>query len=148
MMKVRDAMTKDVLVLTPETTVGDAAAKLATRHVSGAPIVSGGRLSGVISMTDIIGRGGPSAEFETIDRLMTPYVLHVNEDEPISVAIRAMSRELVRRLVVLDRRGDIAGMLTANDVVRVLGADPFACAESPVVEHAEAASAVPRTDQD
>lgn len=55
MLRVRDIMTCDVLQLTPQTTIREAMEALSTNHISGAPVVSGGRVTGVISMTDILG---------------------------------------------------------------------------------------------
>src|SRR5215204_6009775 len=55
MLRVRDIMTSEVLQLAPEMTIRDAMEALSTNHMSGAPVVSGGQVTGVISMTDILG---------------------------------------------------------------------------------------------
>jgi CBS domain-containing protein len=47
-------MTTDVITLTPETRVRDALEVLGRRHVSGAPVVEGEKLVGVISATDLM----------------------------------------------------------------------------------------------
>ena len=54
MLRLRDLMTTDVVTLSPDTTLRDATALLATRHVSGAPVVAGGRVVGVVSVTDLL----------------------------------------------------------------------------------------------
>ncbi len=54
MIKVRDIMTRDVLTLAPDVLLADAAELLTSRHVSGAPVISGGRVVGVLSATDIL----------------------------------------------------------------------------------------------
>lgn len=54
MLKLRDIMTRDVFTLSPETSLRDAAALLAEHHISGAPVVSGGKVVGVVSMTDLL----------------------------------------------------------------------------------------------
>ncbi|HVX38596.1 MAG TPA: CBS domain-containing protein [Gemmatimonadaceae bacterium] len=54
MLKLRDIMTTDVLTVTPETSVLDAMDLLGRRHVSGAPVVSGGTLVGVVTATDLM----------------------------------------------------------------------------------------------
>jgi CBS domain-containing protein len=54
MLRLRDIMTTDVLTLTPGLAVRDAMALLASRHVSGAPVVDGGRVVGVLSSTDLL----------------------------------------------------------------------------------------------
>lgn len=55
MLKVRDIMTRDVVSLAPESTIRDAMELLTANHLSGAPVVSGNSVVGVVSLTDIIG---------------------------------------------------------------------------------------------
>ena len=54
MLKVREIMTADVLMLNPETSLRDAAEMLAAQHVSGAPVVEGRRVVGVLSASDLL----------------------------------------------------------------------------------------------
>lgn len=54
MLRLRDIMTRDVLTLSPETTLRDAVDLLATRHVGGAPVVAGAHVVGVVSMSDLL----------------------------------------------------------------------------------------------
>lgn len=54
MLQIRDVMTRDVLTVTPETTLRDAAELFARRHVSGAPVVVGEKVVGVVSATDLL----------------------------------------------------------------------------------------------
>lgn len=53
-MKLRDIMTPDVLTLTQDQTLREAATALSEAGVSGAPVLSGGRTVGVISLSDIV----------------------------------------------------------------------------------------------
>lgn len=54
MLRLRDIMTTDVLSLSPEQTLREAMELLVGRHVTGAPVVSGGKVVGVLSATDIL----------------------------------------------------------------------------------------------
>jgi CBS domain-containing protein len=54
MLQIRDVMTRDVLTVTPETTLREAAELFARRHVSGAPVVVGEKVVGVVSATDLL----------------------------------------------------------------------------------------------
>jgi CBS domain-containing protein len=54
MQAVRDIMTTDVVTLDPEMTLREAAVVFADRHVSGAPVVTNGRVMGVLSASDIL----------------------------------------------------------------------------------------------
>ena len=55
MTRLRDIMTTDVITVAPELTIRDAMGLLASRHISGAPVVAGGKVVGVITSTDLMG---------------------------------------------------------------------------------------------
>jgi CBS domain-containing protein len=54
MLRLRDIMTRDLLTVSPETSVRDAMSLFATNHISGAPVLTNGQLVGVVSMTDLV----------------------------------------------------------------------------------------------
>lgn len=51
---IRDVMTRDLLTVAPETTLRDAVELLAFNHLSGAPVLEGQRLVGVITASDLL----------------------------------------------------------------------------------------------
>lgn len=53
MLRVRDIMTTEVITVAPET-FREAMELFAKRHVSGAPVIAGGHLVGVVSTTDLM----------------------------------------------------------------------------------------------
>jgi CBS domain-containing protein len=54
MLRLRDIMTSDLLTVSPETSVREALELLGGRHVSGAPVISGGKLVGLVTGTDLM----------------------------------------------------------------------------------------------
>lgn len=54
MVRLHDIMTVDVLTVSPEATLREAAELLFDEHVSGVPVVAGEQVVGVISATDIL----------------------------------------------------------------------------------------------
>ncbi len=54
MLQLRDVMTRDVLTVTPETTLREAADLFSRRHISGAPVLAGHLLVGVVSAMDLL----------------------------------------------------------------------------------------------
>lgn len=54
MIRLHDIMTLDVVTVSPETTLRDAAGLLADEYVSGAPVVAGTKVVGVVSAADIV----------------------------------------------------------------------------------------------
>lgn len=55
MVKIRDLMTTDLLTVSPEASLREAADLLATEHIGGAPVVAGESTVGVVSVHDILG---------------------------------------------------------------------------------------------
>ena len=53
-LTVRDIMSTGVLTLSPDLTLRDAIELLSGRHITGAPVVAGGRVVGVISANDVL----------------------------------------------------------------------------------------------
>lgn len=54
MLRLRDIMTRQVMTLEPQMTLREAMEILTARHVSGAPVVSGNKVVGVISAADLL----------------------------------------------------------------------------------------------
>jgi CBS domain-containing protein len=54
MMRVSDVMSKPVVTVSPDTLVKDAAALLAKKDISGAPVVESGHLVGIFSEADVL----------------------------------------------------------------------------------------------
>ena len=72
MLRLSDIMTRDVVVTTPEMTLREAAELFAAHHISGAPVVSGAKVVGVVSAADIL-------ELAASVRGATPDVLDSSE---------------------------------------------------------------------
>lgn len=54
MVRVRDLMTTDVVTLDPDMNLREATDTLVQHHVTGAPVLAGGRIVGVVSATDLL----------------------------------------------------------------------------------------------
>ena len=53
MLRLQDIMTSDVVTMSPDLSLRDAMDLLTARHITGAPVVSRGKVIGVISLTDL-----------------------------------------------------------------------------------------------
>lgn len=84
MLRLADIMTRDVAAVTAETTLREAAELLSTRHVSGAPVLSGARVVGVVTAADLLrfAASTASAPSERTDRCEWEDVMELaGEDE-------------------------------------------------------------------
>jgi CBS domain-containing protein len=147
---VADAMSRDTVVVRPETPLNEAIQILAERHFSGLPVVDdAGRLVGIISETDLMwqetGVTPPAyvmfldsviflknpADYErdlhkalgqTVGEVMSREPLTVSPDKPLKDAAQLMHERRVHRLPVLDATGQVIGILTRGDIIRAMAA--------------------------
>ena len=128
MLKIADIMTRDVFTLAPDQPADEAADALAARGVSGAPVRdASGRIVGVLSRSDLTDpERRPPGVARTVGDLMTPGMLALRDSDLAMNAVRLMVREEVHRIIILDEAGELAGIVTASDVLRALVAgDPL-----------------------
>lgn len=124
-MQVRDAMSKQVLIVGPEHTLRQAAKMMATRRV-GSAIVIDPDSEGVGIMTErdvlyAIGTGlDPDAE--TVGTHITWEVVYATPDWSLEEAALAMSRGGFRHLVVLEDT-EVLGVISVRDIMRVWAAN-------------------------
>lgn len=62
MLKLSEIMTRDVVAVTPETTLREAVELFTAKHISGAPVVSGHEVVGVVSAGDILDFAAETSE--------------------------------------------------------------------------------------
>ena len=120
-MKLKDITTAAVQTLAPATTLADAAITMRDRDLGWMPVEEGGKVIGIITDRDIVIRGianGMQPKTNTVREVMTKNVLSCNIGDSIDVAANLMQREQVRRLVVLDNDGKLAGVVSLADLAR------------------------------
>ena len=119
-LRVREVMTQALVLLRAETPLDAAWHTLHDAGVTGAPVLDApGRLVGVISLADFADprRRGQSL---TVGDAMTRVVYAVYADDPAVKAVHLMLREKIHRVVVVDERGALVGIVVPTDVLRVL----------------------------
>lgn len=117
-LKIGDVMTQDVKVVTPEMRMADLLELFRQARISGAPVLSGDYLAGVVSLEDLIRAMIANDLDAPISRYMTARVITVNSFDPVVEAIEMFTRSKVGRLPVVDANGKLAGMITKGDVTR------------------------------
>lgn len=141
-------MTRDPIVVQPETSLKQAIQIIADRHISGLPVVNGeGKLVGVISDSDLLwqetGVEPPAyimlldsiiylenpATYEkdlrkamglTVREVMSDRPISVKPDKPLREAAQMMQKHHIHRLPVLDDEGKLVGILTRGDIIRLM----------------------------
>ncbi|MBB3002209.1 CBS domain-containing protein [Paraburkholderia tropica] len=143
-MRAMDVMTPNVVTVSPETSVRDAAKLLLERRISGAPVLDAqGQLVGIISEGDLLRRieiGTDSTRrkrwldfFATnadadayvksharrVEDVMTTEIVSVNEEDSLTHIAALMERRGVKRVPVL-RDGKLVGIVSRANLLQAL----------------------------
>ncbi|MFQ6035737.1 MAG: CBS domain-containing protein [Sedimentisphaerales bacterium] len=117
-MKAGEVMTRNVVTVTPQTSMNELREVLRSKRISGTPVVSKGQLVGIISIEDFINwlANGP-AEAKAGER-MTQDVMTIYDDEPLVQVVSKLDQYGYGRLPVIQRDGDkLVGVVTKGDIV-------------------------------
>lgn len=121
-----DIMTRQVITLTPTMHIYEAMEVLLKHKISGAPVLDGGRLVGVLSEYDCmkVGSAGMTDLFEPtsgpVSQYMSRETLTASPDSPIGDLAATFLSRRVRRLPILDDRGRLVGQVSRRDVLKGL----------------------------
>jgi CBS domain-containing protein len=124
-MQVREGMSKVVLTVGPNHTLREAAAAMSARRVGAAVVVDPDAPGpGVITERDILHSvgAGQDPDAELVARHLTSQLTFASPDWSLEQAALTMVRGGFRHLVVTEG-GELIGMLSMRDIVRVWTAD-------------------------
>jgi CBS-domain-containing membrane protein len=143
-MKAKDAMTREVVTVGPDATVGEIAALLVRHRISAVPVVtSENQMVGIVSQTDLGHRSETDTEkrrkwwldaFADADAkareyikshgrkardVMTRFVTSVSHEASLAEVADILDTHRIRQVPVMDG-GKLAGMISRADLVRML----------------------------
>jgi len=112
-------VTSHVPAVPPSLTLAELARVLDEGHHHGLPVVDDGKLVGIVTLTDIQGRGGPSEDV-TVSEVMTPKPITVTPSMPVSAALARMAALGIGRMPVVDEHQPtkLLGMFRRESVVK------------------------------
>lgn len=121
-MRVANVCEKHVDLAESSENVAEIARRMHRRGV-GTLVVTNQRKvpEGIITDRDLVSRviaSGRRPEETLAGEVMTALPRTVSDDAPISTALALMKAHQVRRLVVVDSRGQLAGIVSLDDVLR------------------------------
>ena len=116
--QVKSVMTRDVETLSPDLTLQEAADQMATLDVGPMPVVEGRRVVGILTDRDILLQAAQGRDPKSVKGrdVMTKQVDSVTEDTDAKEAAKLTREKQHRRLVVLDRNQQLAGIVSLADL--------------------------------
>lgn len=119
MVRVTEIMIKDPVTVNPDTSVRDVARLMLDRTISSVILVRGKKPVGIITERDLVRRvlavnKNPDS-LKAIDISSRP-VIAISELDEVEAAVELMKGHRIRRLVVVDMKDNIVGILTTDDL--------------------------------
>lgn len=136
---VKDIMSTDLKTLKPDDNIGYVLELFSEYSITGAPVIDKGKVVGIVSETDIIRLMNERRLFDTVrdevklfelqqikvKEFMSKSVYFINQDEKLTDASKLMADKRIHRLLVLDNKKKLVGIITMEDVIMGLSAEFF-----------------------
>ena len=117
MQKLKDLMSRDVKVIGPEMSIGEAAIHMRDGDFGMLPVGEDDRMIGTISDRDIAIRAvaeGKDSETKVRD-VMSDGIAWAYEDDSVDKAVKIMSERQVRRLPIVNGDKRLVGIVALGD---------------------------------
>lgn len=134
-LKVEDIMTSNVMGVSPEMTVREAMRLLSTHKISGAPIVNNmNKVLSVLSEGDLLKLAASEGMDKTISTCLprlckTENLMTLKKTNTFSEAYMMFLTKTVHRIIVIDGNGNLQGIVSRSNVLRVICSTSDAPAE-------------------
>jgi CBS domain-containing protein len=123
MIKITDYMSKPVISAKPTDSIRAIAKKMDSYNIGSLVLVDGKRPIGIVTERDVMRK----AIAKTIDldktpvsRIMTPKVQTVTTAASLIEIASLMKSHTLRRIVVVNNKGELAGIVTSKDLIDLL----------------------------
>ncbi|AEH07134.1 putative signal transduction protein with CBS domains [Methanothermococcus okinawensis IH1] len=114
------AIKEDLIWLSPDTNIKDAAKIFYDNNINGAPIISNGNLVGILTLHDLAYALSNSLENESVEKIMAKNPLTITPDKKVYDALILMEKQGVGRLIVVDKDSKVIGIITRTDVLKLI----------------------------
>ncbi len=117
-MKASEVMIRDVVTVAPEMLMGKLRDILYSNRISGTPVITNGRLAGIVSIEDFIKWLTDGPVEARVEERMTTEVMTVYEDDSLVLVANILDKHGYGRLPVIQRDGGkLVGVITKGDII-------------------------------
>lgn len=116
-MQVQQLMTRDVELVSPDTSIEEAARQMRNEDAGALPVGTDDRLIGMITDRDVTVRAVAAGRFDaTVGDVLSENIYYCFEDEDVERAATLMAEHQVRRLPVMNRDKRLVGIVSLGDI--------------------------------
>ncbi len=115
-LTIAEVMSWDLITISPEAPMTEALELFRIKRISGAPVIEGEKLVGVLSIEDLIRALRDQQQSKSVSAYMTKKVITVHTYDQVVEALKLFRKTHVGRLPVLDENQKLVGMLTKGDI--------------------------------
>ena len=122
-LTARDLMTSPIESVDLNTSVNEAAKRMADRAIHRMLVTDDGQPVGVISISDFVAgiAAQEAIKRETVGDVMSDTFLVCREDNTVLSAARTMTQAGWRSIIVVNSKGKLQGVITGHDLVSLAG---------------------------
>jgi len=127
MVKVIEAMKKDIITIDAKKDVGEACRIMGEKHIGSIIVTLEGRPCGIFTERDLISKVLPNFRNlgeATVGDFMSSPLITIGPDADIKEAAKIMAEMHVRRLAVFEK-GKLVGIFTSSDLVTAVSKSPL-----------------------
>jgi len=119
-LKIEQVMTREVITIAPDSSMGDLKELLRVNRIGGVPVVEDGALVGIITMENLIKAMETGELSAIVGDKMTTKLQTMRANDSVIAAVSLFGQFGYGRLPVVDGEGGLVGILTPSDIVRGL----------------------------
>lgn len=116
-LTVGDIASKNVISLSMDCNLKDAAKVFSENNIDGAPVMKDGKVVGVFTVTDLVRAFADENDDATVGDLMSTKVIIINEDLKLAKAIEILFKKSISRLIIADNDNNLLGIVTRTDLI-------------------------------
>lgn len=114
---VGEIASKNVISLSMDCNLKEAARVLAENKIDGAPVIKDSKVVGVFTSTDLVQAFAEDKDDAVVGDLMSKKVIIINENLKIAKAIEIIFKKNISRLIIADDDNNLLGIVTRTDLI-------------------------------
>lgn len=114
---VSEIGTNNLIMLSPENTIREAASIFNENTINGAPIIVDNIVVGMLTVTDLVRAISQQKEDSNVSDVMSDKVVSVNKNMRIANAVEIMYKHKIGRLIITDDNNNPIGIVTRTDLI-------------------------------